>query len=79
MQDCDYQYVHFHDLPDGRIESVYYDGPSAKQVIRREILPPVGANGPWQRISNLDGYKCDCCRNWGNGIEKAIEWVKPLG
>jgi hypothetical protein len=73
------EYIHFHRLPNERIEAVYYDGPGAARIIRREILRQGEEDAVPPEFLGSGEYRCETYRNWGNGIEMVVEWTYPLG
>jgi hypothetical protein len=79
MSISDRIYFHLHDLPDGRIQAIYYDGPKVKNISRREIVRREGEDLPSPEDVGPIEYRCDCCRNWGTGTEMEVEWARPLG
>lgn len=75
----EYPYVHMHDLPDGRIQAVYYDGPEARHITRLQIVHRDGEGVPEPQSTGPSEYRCAVCRNWGTGIGTVIEWARPFG
>jgi hypothetical protein len=73
--DSSRSYLHFHTRPDGRIEVIEYDRPRVRIILRRQIARREGENDLSQGKSNPSEYRCDTCRNLGNGIEMKIEWA----
>ena len=72
-----YLYVHFHELLDGRLQAVYYDGPRFAKVVRQQIVHREGEDWPSHLDTGPIGYKCAACCNLGNGIEREVEFVIP--
>jgi hypothetical protein len=73
------EYVHAHQLPDGRWQTVYYDGPEARFIVRLQIAPREWEDDLDRNNTGPTEYRCEACRNWGTGTGTEIEWERPLG
>ena len=67
-------YFHIHEAPSGRLEAVYYNDPGAAHITGKEIVRREGEDWGTPESLSPDEYRCDVCRNWGNGVETVVHW-----